>query len=129
MAWESEKLQLSPAVVYEGVGAVLNQKQSGEYFLFLYEQKPIGCALLQYEWSDWRAKQFIWLHSVYIKPEFRRQGVFSLFFDFVKARVLHRPDLAGIRLYVAKANQNAESCYRNLGMQDEHYKLFEWEKT
>ena len=37
-------------------------------------------------------------------------------------------EFAGIRLYVDKTNHNALKTYSSLGMNGEHYSMFEWMK-
>ena len=37
--------------------------------------------------------------------------------------------LRGLRLYVDKTNTRAQKVYENLGMNGEHYHLYEWMKT
>jgi predicted GNAT family acetyltransferase len=38
------------------------------------------------------------------------------------------PDLRGIRLYVDKTNAVAKAVYQKLGMNGEHYQMYEWMK-
>ncbi len=38
------------------------------------------------------------------------------------------PDMKGIRLYVDKSNAEAQQVYSSLGMNGEHYSVFEWMK-
>ena len=49
--------------------------------------------------------------------------------NHIKNEVQGNESLKGIRLYVDKANKNAELAYRKLGMNSEHYTLFEWLKN
>ena len=84
--------------------------------------------MLTYEWSDWRSATFIWLQSVYVLPQFRRQGVFSEFYKFVKSMVNNSDSYAGIRLYVDKQNSTAAHVYQQLGMMEEHYVMYGWVK-
>jgi ribosomal protein S18 acetylase RimI-like enzyme len=35
-------------------------------------------------------------------------------------------EVSGIRLYVDKTNQRAIEVYKRVGMNGEHYQLFEW---
>jgi ribosomal protein S18 acetylase RimI-like enzyme len=129
MAWESEGLALDLGTVRRGIQHVLQQPDQGLYYVITENDVSVGCALVQYEWSDWRAKRVLWLHSVYVLPQHRRMGAFRTMYGFLQEEVRRNPELAGIRLYVDKKNTQAEDCYRRLGMTDEHYKLFEWLKT
>ncbi len=38
------------------------------------------------------------------------------------------PDLKGIRLYVDKTNKAAQETYLKIGMNGEHYTVYEWMK-
>jgi ribosomal protein S18 acetylase RimI-like enzyme len=129
MAWESEGITLDRTTVQRGIESFLQGPEEGSYYIVTHDLIPIGCAMVQHEWSDWRAKRLLWLHSVYVVPEFRRSGVFRTLYASLKEQVQNNPELAGIRLYVDKKNTQAEDTYRRLGMTDEHYKLFEWLKS
>jgi ribosomal protein S18 acetylase RimI-like enzyme len=129
MAWESEGMTLDPGTMQRGVQHVLQGSEPGLYYVITDNDLVVGCALVQYEWSDWRAKRVLWLHSVYVRPEYRRKGCFRTLYGYLQDEVRRNPELAGIRLYVDKKNTQAEDCYRGLGMTDEHYKLFEWLKS
>lgn len=39
------------------------------------------------------------------------------------------PDLKGIRLYVDKTNAAAQQTYKKIGMNGEHYTVYEWMKS
>jgi ribosomal protein S18 acetylase RimI-like enzyme len=61
-------------------------------------------------------------------PEFRRRGVYAGLYRHVKAMVEAEPSIRGIRLYVDNRNQTAQEVYARLGMEGEHYRVFEWMK-
>lgn len=129
MAFESEGMVLDRATVQRGIATFLQNPDQGVYYVITVNDRAVGCAMVQYEWSDWRAKRVLWLHSVYVLPQFRRNGCFRTLYAFLQEQVQSQPELAGIRLYVAEKNTQAEDTYRRLGMTDEHYKLFEWLKS
>ena len=66
--------------------------------------------------------------SVYIIPEYRRQGIYKALYFHLQQLVRSSDDVMGIRLYAAKTNNRALEAYRRLGMTDEHYVTFEWMK-
>lgn len=129
MALESEGMELDRSTVKRGIQNFLLRPDDGTYYVITHANAPVGCAMVQHEWSDWRARRVLWLHSVFVVPEFRQRGVFRTLYAFLQQRVQDDPELAGIRLYVDKKNSRAEVTYRRLGMTDEHYKLFEWLKS
>ncbi|RIH66721.1 GNAT family N-acetyltransferase [Mariniphaga sediminis] len=128
MARETENIELEHSTVYRGVSAVLEDATKGQYYVAEKDGKVIGSLLTTFEWSDWRNGTVLWIQSVYVVPEFRRTGVYSSLYAHVKNRVLHNPDLKGIRLYADKSNEAAQKVYRKLGMTPDHYLTFEWLK-
>jgi ribosomal protein S18 acetylase RimI-like enzyme len=42
--------------------------------------------------------------------------------------VLESDDLNGVRLYADKTNLPAQQTYESLGMNQDHYSMFEWMK-
>lgn len=128
MAKETESLDLELPVVTEGVRNIITNPQIGYYLLAEHEGKTAGCMMALYEWSDWRNGNVVWLHSVYIDPVKRRLGIFRKMYEQIKQEVSENSDFFGIRLYVDNRNSGAINVYRNLGMDDCHYRLFEWMK-
>ena len=128
MAWETEGLRLDEARVTAGVAAVFNDPGKGRYYVAEHAGEVVGMLLTIPEWSDWRNGTVVWLHSVYVRADYRRQGVFRRLFAHVKHEVLASPDLCGLRLYVEKRNATAQSVYKRLGMTSDHYEMFEWLK-
>jgi ribosomal protein S18 acetylase RimI-like enzyme len=128
MAKETENLDLNHATVTAGVCHIMANESIGEYRIAIKDGIKVGCLLRLYEWSDWRAGFVIWIHSVYVEPSYRRQGVFAAMYDNVRSDVMRDGLWRGIRLYVDKTNGPAQSSYRKLGMTDQHYHMFEWMK-
>jgi GNAT superfamily N-acetyltransferase len=128
MAWETEKLKLDPPTVLKGVSAVFDDPAKGKYWIAESEGRVVGCLLTIPEWSDWRNGTVLWIHSVYVQPDFRKFGVFKALYSHLKHLVESSSDLRGLRLYVDKTNLNAQKVYEALGMSGEHYHLFEWLK-
>ncbi|HFB61671.1 MAG TPA: GNAT family N-acetyltransferase [Bacteroidetes bacterium] len=128
MAWETEGLPLDEETVNEGVLHVLRNPEKGKYFVADDDGRVVASLLITYEWSDWRNQQVLWIQSVYVLPEFRKKGVFKTLYNHIKDWALGDKNVAGIRLYVDKTNQKAMEVYRRLGMNGEHYRLFEWLK-
>lgn len=128
MAMESENLALDPATVTRGVERVLKDSTLGEYLVTTENGGPTGCVLLQREWSDWRAKWVYWIHSLYVIPEYRRQGTFKKLYELLKNRAQNDSDCSGLRLYVDRGNLTAQRAYEKVGMTQDHYVLYEWLK-
>ena len=65
---------------------------------------------------------------MYVSSAGRGKGVFRELYQHIYQLVAHDPDLKGIRLYVDKRNETAQIVYANLGMNGDHYTVFEWMK-
>src|SRR6266496_6687259 len=80
MAIETEGKQLNETILRAGVNYLLETPQFGFYALAEDRSgdsaRIIGSLMITYEWSDWRNGLFWWVQSVYVKPEYRRQGVY-----------------------------------------------------
>jgi RimJ/RimL family protein N-acetyltransferase len=127
MASETENLALDPTIVAKGVRQVISELHVGNYYV--WDENGIkGCLMTLPEWSEWRNGTVLWIHSVYIEPQSRKQGIYKKMYQSLKEKVLNDPGLRGLRLYVDKTNLTAQKVYRALGMSDEHYQLFEWMK-
>ena len=128
MAMETENLQLNSDTVSQGVRRVFDDRAKGIYYVAEENEKVIASLLTTFEWSDWRNGTILWLQSVYVVPEFRRNGVYKRMYRHVSQLVADNTDLKGIRLYVDQSNLPAREVYQKLGMNAEHYQLFEWLK-
>ena len=128
MARETEDLTLDPKVVGKGVAAVCDNVARGRYYVAERDRHVIGSLLVTYEWSDWRNGVVWWIQSVYVVPEARRQGIYAGLYAHVKELAVADPQVCGIRLYVDRRNTRAQTVYTRLGMNGEHYQVFEWMK-
>ena len=128
MARETEELELDREVLTAGVNAVFADPALGRYYIAEDDGRVIGSLMITYEWSDWRNGMVWWIQSVYVIPEFRRRGVYAGLYSHVKG-IVEQSTVRGIRLYVDKRNVPAQEVYTRLGMNGEHYLVFEWMKS
>ena len=128
MVRETENLTLDESTVTTGVRTVLDEPARGGYWVAELDGQLVGCLLTLPEWSDWRNGTVLWIHSVYVRPEFRRRGVFRALYQHVARIVEGDASLKGLRLYVDQRNTAARKTYEALGMDGEHYQLYEWLK-
>lgn len=126
MAWETERKVLEPAVIGRGVTAVFDEPRRGFYLVAERTDEPVGCLLITYEWSDWRAGDFWWIQSVYVVESARREGVFRQLYEDAKQRA-KQSGAVGLRLYVETENERAQRTYAGLGMERCHYFMYEAE--
>jgi ribosomal protein S18 acetylase RimI-like enzyme len=125
MALETEGKQLLPEVIGAGVRSLLGRPGSGFYVVAEDDGKVVGSLLITKEWSDWRNGDFWWIQSVYVRPAWRRQGVYKRLYRHVQELASNDPSVCGFRLYVERENRQAQRTYRALGMSETHYLVFE----
>ena len=126
MAKETENMQLDTATIERGVAAVFADTTLGQYWLWRQQDHAMGCLLTIDEWSDWRCGKVAWIHSVFVLPDCRGQKVFSKMYRGLQQQLIDDGPYLGLRLYVDKTNHRASAVYRALGMDGEHYGLYEW---
>lgn len=125
LAEESESKQLDRATVQLGVRAILGNSRYGRYFVACIDGRVVGQMMHTFEWSDWRNGEIWWLQSVYVHPDFRRQGVFRQLIQHLQAEAAASPGVAGLRLYVEEHNQSAQITYEQLGLKPAGYVVME----
>lgn len=128
MALETENLKLEKEIVRSGVFHIFENDYKGYYLIAKDNEQVIASLLVLFEWSDWRNGSVLWVHSVYVLPEYRKKGIFRQMFEHLKQEIVVDDTLKGIRLYVDKTNKNAQEVYKKLNMSDQHYSLYEWMK-
>lgn len=126
LAQESEGRRLNAKRVLAGVKALLADRAKGQYFVAVSDGQVVGQLMVTYEWSDWRNGNFWWLQSVYVRPEFRRGGVFRSLFAFMR-KAAKRGNVCGLRLYVERENVRGKKTYERLGLGPTHYEVYEWD--
>ena len=125
MARETEGQALSGQVVSSGVTNLINSPRQGFYAVAEKDTGICGSLMITMEWSDWRNKIFWWIQSVYVRPEFRRQGVYKTLYEYIKAKAIAESNVCGLRLYVEQNNSIAKQTYKVLGMQKAPYNIYE----
>lgn len=125
MALETENKVLADEVIGAGVRTLLKNPRDGFYVVAEMEGVIAASLMVTTEWSDWRNGFFWWIQSVYVKKKYRRQGLYSEMYRFVKCEAGKRSAVCGFRLYVEKDNLRAQKTYEALGMERAHYILYE----
>ncbi len=129
MAMETEKLELLPDVITNGVANMVNHPDRGFYLVVtVCDQGKLEIAaslMVTTEWSDWRNGMFWWIQSVYVLPAWRRKGLYRLMYEKVKSLADQDGNVCGFRLYVEQENATAQHTYQALGMAPTHYLLYE----
>ncbi len=125
MAEETEGLKLPVDVVQAGVRSLCEEPHFGFYVVAEQQSTVVASMMITYEWSDWRNGVIWWLQSVYVLPTYRRRGVFRAMHQFVTQQAAASKQVCGLRLYVDHQNGTAQRTYRDLGMTESHYRMFE----
>lgn len=129
MALETEELVLDRPILSKGVEAALADPQKGVIYVAEMPGGIVaGSLMITFEWSDWRNGWIWWIESLYVLPEYRKQGVFHRLYEHIQALVRSDEQIKGIRLYVDKRNTRAQKVYEAIGMCGEHYTTYEWMK-
>jgi ribosomal protein S18 acetylase RimI-like enzyme len=126
MALETENVKLDASVLAEGLKRLFDDPAKGKYYVAEDNGEVIGCLMTTFEWSEWRCGNVLWIQSVYIKTSHRSKGVFRKMYEHIKNMVTPESEYRGIRLYVDKTNAAAQKVYEKLGMNGEHYQVYEW---
>ena len=125
IARETENLELDRQRLRLGVEAVLRDPAKGFYTVAEVDGQVVGQMMVTFEWSDWRNATFWWLQSVYVQPEYRRQGIYRRLYQHVLDEAKARKDICGVRLYVSKENVAAQQVYERLGLKKGLYDMRE----
>jgi GNAT superfamily N-acetyltransferase len=124
MAIETEHLTLEPGILGRGVRALLDGRVPGGYWVAELDEVVVGQLMITFEWSDWRNRMVWWIQSVYVVPAARKHGVFRALYAHVRAEA-QASGAGGLRLYVDTTNTRAQQVYTALGMNGDHYRVFE----
>jgi GNAT superfamily N-acetyltransferase len=124
LARETESLTLDVDVLRDGVTALLREQAPGRYWVAEHHGRSVGQTLITFEWSDWRNRMVWWIQSVYVLPDARQFGVFRAIYAHLRAEA-QATGAGGIRLYVDVTNTRAQQVYTALGMNGNHYRVFE----
>ena len=128
LAYETENKILDMNILTKGVEAIIKDENKGIYHVCEINGEVVGQIMYTYEWSDWRNGTFLWIQSVYVNKEFRRMGVFKALYKFIRDIADNDNNICGIRLYVEKENTIAKKTYKNIGMKECNYYIYEYDK-
>ncbi|MEK7485697.1 MAG: GNAT family N-acetyltransferase [Planctomycetota bacterium] len=127
LAKETEGKELSLKSISSGIQAILKNAEYGFYLVLEKNRKVVGCLMITTEWSDWRNGFFWWIQSVYVPPDFRRQGIFKALYQRIQTMAKDHPNVCGLRLYVDRENHKAQETYHRMGMEETNYVSYEEE--
>ena len=124
IAFETEKQRLDTKTLAHGVSTLIKNPRLGRYWICSTAKNQIcGQIMVTYEWSDWRNAQIWWVQSVYVWPDFRRQGVFKKLIEHVELEARSN-EVPLLRLYAEVANLTAHQTYLKTGFKTGTYQVF-----
>ena len=125
MARETEGIELVPEVIAAGVKGMIDNPDRGFYLVVELDNGIQASLMVTTEWSDWRNGMIWWIQSVYVRPAYRRQGLYRELYARVKELAEQDEAVCGFRLYVERDNAPAQQTYLALGMRETDYRVFE----
>ncbi len=112
--FEYEVLSPPPAQTQEALRQLIQNPELGQaWFLAITEQDHtslIGHLILSYSFSLEFGGRMAIIDQIYLKPEWRNQGIGTLFFPLVEAQ-LHQAQTKAISLEVNIGNKDARRFY------------------
>jgi GNAT superfamily N-acetyltransferase len=124
LAEESEHVRLDADTLRQGILALLESRAPGRYWVAECDGRVVGQLLVTFEWSDWRNRMVWWIQSVYVVTSMRGRGVLRTLYEAARREAL-ASGAGGLRLYVDTTNAPAQAAYAALGMNGDHYRVFE----
>jgi len=125
LAKETENLSLDIDVLRLGIQTALKLENCYYFIAEIERGNVIGQTMITSEWSDWRNSEIWWIQSVYVHPDYRKQGVFRKIFMHIENISKKSHLVKSLRLYVMKDNLVGIETYKNLGMNNSGYLVYE----
>src|SRR4249920_928507 len=124
LAEETERMRLDEETLRRGIRALLESRAPGRYWVAELDGRVVGQLLITFEWSDWRNRMVWWIQSVFVVPDARGRDVLRTLYNTARREAL-AAGAGGLRLYVDTTNLPAQAAYAALGMNGDHYRVFE----
>lgn len=122
-AREAENCVKIPETLERGIRTALEDNSVATYWVVVDgHDVPVGSVSSVREWSDWNAGYYWWIQSMYLRPEFRGQGLMGELIKVVEAEMESQGGLE-LRLYVHKDNVAAAKAYQKTGFSDSPYQI------
>ena len=125
LAKETENLSLDTDVLRLGIKTALKLENCYYFVAEIGRGNVIGQTMITSEWSDWRNSEMWWIQSVYVHPDYRKQGVFRRIFMYIENISTKSHPVKSLRLYVMKNNLVGIETYKSLGMNNSGYLVYE----
>jgi GNAT superfamily N-acetyltransferase len=93
---------------------LFGERPYAEVIVAELEERAIGFALFFYSYSTFLTQPGLYLEDVFVRPEYRRQGVGKALLSAV-AKIAHERGCGRLEWSVLDWNQNAIEFYQSLG--------------
>jgi len=122
-AREAEGAELDPSIVRRGVEAGLSNRVIAMYWVVESDRGDVVARTSALrEWSDWHARYYWWIQSMYVVPDHRGRGLVEMLIGTVLAEA-RNSGAADLRLYVHEQNSRAMRAYRLCGFGGLPYRI------
>lgn len=108
-----------------GLRKLISAPSKGFQMVAEVEQDIIGILRIAPEWSPLRDSSFWWIENVYVRPNWRRKGVYRKMYNYIYDSAKKNKKICGIRLYTEQDNTVARKTYVETGMRGKLTELFE----
>ncbi|MGB3405525.1 MAG: GNAT family N-acetyltransferase [Microcoleaceae cyanobacterium] len=117
-----EKMVFSRQAVCYTLQQILNNDGYGQIYLVCINQEIIGYFAVIFSFSlEYHGRNAI-LDELYIREQYRRQGIGKQTIQFVK-EICRKKGINALHLEVDHQNTNAQRLYRQVGFVDSHRSL------
>ncbi len=128
MEREDPNPDLGVALLQRGVSSALSDSTKGEYWVAEVDKEVVGALLTVSQWRPRLNGFAMWIHDAYVKPDMRRQGVFTAMFKALQDQVTQTNTVKSLRLHTNEENEAARRLYESLGMEKADALFYSWSK-
>lgn len=109
----------------EGLSALLDDPNKGNEIVAVSEGEIIGRIHIAKEWSVYRNAEFWMFENVYVSPNWRRKGIYTLMHEWIYSRAKADSNCCGLRFWALEDNLPARNAYHKMQMEGQIVELFE----
>lgn len=102
---------------------LMNGSDFAKAFIYEKNNKIAGYILLAFTYSNEAGGLVVWLDEIYVRSDFRSQGIASKLIDFVIDK--YNNNAARFRLEITESNIGAKRLYLSKGFKDLSYRQME----
>ena len=112
----------SDKVLENDINACISDNVYLDGYVFIVDENIVGYSMVSKSFTTEYGGICAWIEDLYIKPEFRRQGIARLFFKELSSLY---PDVVRFKLEVEPENERAIAVYHSCGYSLLHYNIME----